>query len=446
MSAKVTSMSDALRAAIFCPLRLVLVVALLIAFGALPASAQKTLKVAYMKHPIQEASFKMLEKWGKANGVRIIKIATAYEVFFEKISANLTSGGDQFDIMWHNDDWGRNFAKWLEPTDDIPNMKYIDRWPVDVIFANKEGRDTVVPMVHTIGTFFYRTDLIKAEDFPKTWDELVTVGKRLQKAGKVKWGFVGGMKYPHTWLTFLWSLWSNKCDILKPFNSRDNKVLAANGWTSGIDEPCTQEMVEFWWDNINVHKIVPPGTPTYTRTDGDAIFMAGDSAITMQDSTLLGRYNDPKKSRVAGRVGFAPWPVGPRDDRPRAWNEVWGWAIPKGVPPDRKKLAKAALNAMLGDFPGQVELWKSTGGPPPNMEVQKAIAMLDPMFNQLMDATINNVDTQSGFHAAYYFPNWGRVHKAYSDILIKAVTGRRQDIPKVLKAGAAQMHKAAIGG
>jgi multiple sugar transport system substrate-binding protein len=36
------------------------------------------------------------------------------------------------------------------------------------------------------------------------------------------------------------------------------------------------------------------------------------------------------------------------------------------------------------------------------------------------------------------------VHKAYSDVAIKALTGKREDIPAVLKEGTKSVHDAAI--
>ena len=33
---------------------------------------------------------------------------------------------------------------------------------------------------------------------------------------------------------------------------------------------------------------------------------------------------------------------------------------------------------------------------------------------------------------AYYFPQWPAVHKAFNDAVTKAVTGKREDIAKVL--------------
>jgi ABC-type glycerol-3-phosphate transport system substrate-binding protein len=107
----------------------------------------------------------------------------------------------------------------------------------------------------------------------------------------------------------------------------------------------------------------------YGRNEANAIFMAGEAAFTLVDSTHFGEFNDPKRSKIVGKIGMAPFPVGPRAQKPTSWNEIWGWAIPKGVPAERKQLAKQMLSAMMSDEAGQIEMWKKTGGPPPNIKL-----------------------------------------------------------------------------
>src|SRR5947199_8172475 len=102
--------------------------------------------------------------------------------------------------------------------------------------------------------------------------------------------------------------------------------------------------------------------------------MSGDAAFTLVCSTHFGEFNDPKRSKIVGKVSMAPFPMGPRAQRPTSWNEIWGWAIPKGVPAERKKLAKEMLSAMMGDEAGQIEMCKKTGGPPPNRKLWPKLA------------------------------------------------------------------------
>lgn len=410
--------------------------AMLAATGAM---AQE-LKVGYMPNAIQDAAVVSLKKWGEKNNVKVTLIPMAYNVYMEKVTSTLTSGGDQFDVIWHNDDWGQLWEKWLEPIEDPQVLKLSNHWGIDLPFKNAEGKNTVVPMAHTFGVFFYRSDLLKENELPRTWQQLVDVSKRLQKEGKVKYGFVGGMAMNHTWFTWLWSMWTNNCDVMLPIFERDNKKLEAAGWKAAVNEPCMRQVVEFWWDAINTHKISPPGMPSYGRSEGNALFMAGEAAFTVVDSVHWGEFNDPKKSKVAGKVNIGFFPLGPNRKEAFAWNDIWGWAIPKGVPAERKALAKKMLAAWMVDEESQTAMWSKTGGPPPNEKLWAKIAEKDPFMRQLKKVSL---DITPPAHAAYYFAKWPAVHKAFSDTVVAAVKGKREDIPKELAKGAPYIHEAA---
>src|ERR1041385_4562159 len=144
------------------------------------AAAQVTeLRIGYQPSPIQDASIAMFESWGAKNGVKITKIPNSYGVYVEKMTASLTSNSDQYDVIWHNDDWGQLWAHLLEPTDDIKELQYAEKWGMaPVVFANAAGQNTVVPMGQTFSVFFYRSDLVKPEEVPKTLDELVSTRDR----------------------------------------------------------------------------------------------------------------------------------------------------------------------------------------------------------------------------------------------------------------------------
>lgn len=405
-----------------------------------PARAQQMeLKIGYMPHPIHENSIKWMKVWAAEHKVTLTLVPTSYEVYVEKMTANLTSRGGQYDIIWHNDDWGQLWGRYLEPV-DIPAIKKMSRFLYEPPFV-WEGKDTGVAFVETIGTFFYRTDLIKESEFPKSWDELVKLGQRLQKDGKVKWGFTGGMKYPHGWFTFFWSIWANGGDLLLPLHERRNEELAKHGWKAAIAEPEAVQAVEFWWDAIKTHKIIPPGQPGYSRDDANAIFMAGDAAITMADTTLYGKFNDPKQSKVAGRISVASFPMGPRARfKSIAWRDAWAWAIPIHVDAGKKKVAKELLNWINLSHDAQVDLWKATGGFPPNEEVQKELIKTDPVFRKFRAAT---VESEKIIHGAFYFARWPEFFATGIDHMVRAVTGPRDQIKATLAEGAKKMSEIA---
>ena len=92
------------------------------------------------------------------------------------------------------------------------------------------------------------------------------------------------------------------------------------------------------------------------------------------------------------------------------------------------------------DKEGQKKLFKATGAPPPNTQFWPKIAAQDPFMKLLKEAVLDSPDKVRG---AYYFPQWPAVHKAFNDAVTKAVTGKREDIAKVLAEGAPLVSKAA---
>src|SRR4029077_7397069 len=115
----------------------------LLATGAAQAQV-KELRIGYQPSPLQDASVAMFETWGAKNGVKIVKVPNSYGVYVEKMTASLTSNSDQYDVIWHNDDWGQLWAHLLEPTDDVDANKYAEKWGMaPVVFANAQGQNTV---------------------------------------------------------------------------------------------------------------------------------------------------------------------------------------------------------------------------------------------------------------------------------------------------------------
>ncbi|MBW2122623.1 MAG: hypothetical protein JRH07_12390 [Deltaproteobacteria bacterium] len=152
------------------------------------------------------------------------------------------------------------------------------------------------------------------------------------------------------------------------------------------------------------------------------------------DTTLYGKYNDPKKSKIAGKVAMGPFIMGPSSPHKSiAWRAAWFWAIPKACSPAQKKLAKQLLTWMGETEEVQRDLWTSVGGIPPVLKVQEKLAKEDPLFRDLRSSVIN-VDYV--MTPCYFFKQWPRVNATLSDVVTKALVGKRSDIGKVLNDGA----------
>ncbi|MCK4419946.1 extracellular solute-binding protein [Candidatus Aerophobetes bacterium] len=394
------------------------------------AGAQPKIKltVAYAPHPCHKQQVEWIQKWVKTQpNVELELAQLSYEVYFPKVSAAIQSPRCEYDVVWHNDDWGQAWINWMEPVDDVQNFEMIQPYQYENIFTKPEAnmlRSTAVPFIGTDAGMFYRKDLIPVP--PKTWEEMQVLSIALQGAGKVKWGYVSGMKYPHDYKTFLAFMWANLGDIFWPPFERDRRVLAAYGWTPMVTNVRVMEMVEFWWDQIHKYKTCPPDNIGYSRTTSHAMFMAGDVAMHGADALVYGDLNDPAKSKVAGNVGLAPFPYGPHGKGGMSWDVPWAWAIPKNIPEENKKAAKKALGYILTDEV-QIDLWKTTGGLPVTASARDKLMATDPLFQEFAEATFKApVLVQS----ALYFPGWPEVHTLFADYVTKALMGTREDIKK----------------
>ena len=414
-----------------------LLIALCFVFLATPALAKIKLRVSFMPFPVHNQQVDWMKKWADTRpDVELITVPLSYDVYYPKVSNSLRASKGEFDIVWHNDDWGAAWMNFLEYVDDVNNFDDINPYLWKFCFRDKNGRSTAVPFVSTSAGLFYRKDLIP--ELPKTWKELQDLSIKLQKEGKTKWGYVTGMKFPHAYYSFLAFMWANLGDIVYPPFVRDYDMLEMFGWQPDVNDIRVIEMLEFWWDQIHRYKTVPPDNISYSRTAALAIFQAGDAAMTGQDAHLYGDMNDPAKSKVAGKVGVAPFPSGPRGNGGLSWDVPWAWGIPKNVPPENKKAAKELLGYLLTEEI-QVDLWKKTGGIPVAGVARRSLSKDDPIFAQFAKATF---ESPVLVLPAHYYPKWPKIHSIFTDYCIKAMMGKRDDIRKVMEQCSEEIIKA----
>ena len=69
----------------------------------------------------------------------------------------------------------------------------------------------------------------------------------------------------------------------------------------------------------------PTGIPSYGFSEASAAFLQGDAAMYIDTLKIAAMSRDPKLSKVDGKVGFAPHPVGSR-----CGSETGGFAV--GIP------------------------------------------------------------------------------------------------------------------
>jgi multiple sugar transport system substrate-binding protein len=316
----------------------------------------------------------------------------------------------------------------LEPLDDLPRINRVAwKYTPEVAF-DYAGRRRAVPFSISSDKLYYRTDLV--EKAPATWAGMVDTGKRLMAEKKVRWGFVGGWRYLHSWNTLFWAAWSNNADIYLPVGERDNQALATHGWKAGVEATEHREMLEFFWDMLHADKLAPPAMVNYTRSDAQAIFLGGDALYTADSNLPWADFKNPAKPKVAGRCAFDMHPVGPSAPFKRwTFGAAWGWAIPVKASPASKEVAKELFAWLLANKTLMRDTWKKATALPPVSDIWPELTQEDKEFAKMFEGIAQ------GWHyvrPSYYFKTWLEAFSTYVDFCTRAMQGPRADIPKVM--------------
>ena len=130
-------------------------------FMAAPAFAKVVLSIASGPHPVQKHQIEWMKKWADSNPDVDVKIAIlSYDVYFAKVSNAIQAPNGEYDVVWHNDDWGAAWMNHMEYVDDVKNFEKIAPHLWNLCWMAPNGRSTAVPFIGTSAGMFYRKDLI----------------------------------------------------------------------------------------------------------------------------------------------------------------------------------------------------------------------------------------------------------------------------------------------
>ncbi len=179
-----------------------------------------------------------------------------------------------------------------------------------------------VPAIAVCGTLLYRRDLLEEHGFsaaPATWDELIEqAAKVLKDEGDDElMGFqFPGYLYEGLSSSFLTNLWSNGGQIVNPDGS------------CGLDSDAARESLRFMHALIHEHGITPRNVTSYAGgLEPQQDFIEGRTLFLYMLPSVLQEVNQPD-SPLAGRVGIAGPPHGPRGDRGYSFLGGWHFGIP----------------------------------------------------------------------------------------------------------------------
>ncbi len=230
-----------------------------------------------------------------------------------KVAIEMASGRPSFDVVnvaMHVQKRLIEKGRWMEdlrplianPAVTAPGLDMADFSPATIRAATgADGRVNVLPLNQDLFVLFYNKEMFAAAGLqpPKTYAEMMAAAERLTDKAKGVYGFTGrGLKNANV------VLYGN---VLLGW---DQETISADGKTLLTDSAAAIEAAT-WYQKI-MRDYAPPGSVGYNWSECQTTFGQGRAAMWWDGIGFSAPLVDPSKSKIVGKVGFAPIPAGPK--------------------------------------------------------------------------------------------------------------------------------------
>ena len=248
-----------------------------------------------------------------------------------KVAMELSTGRPSFDVVniaMHVQKRQVESAGWVDDLRPYIADKSITSPDLDMsdfsdasmkVATAQDGSIGVLPNNQDLFILFYNKELLASKGFsgpPKTQDELMSMAKALTDTSKNQYGFVGrGIKNANVVLydTFLLGF--------------DQETITPDGKKLLTDTPKAIAAATYYQKLMR--ECGPPGSVGFNWNESQTTFGQGRAAMWLDGIGFSAPLLDPKSSKIADKVGFAPVPAGPGGHYTATFIE--GIGIPKAA-------------------------------------------------------------------------------------------------------------------
>lgn len=230
----------------------------------------------------------------------------------QKLAVEFASGQTTFDVVYYSfhvqkrlfgkNKWVRDVRDYLnDPTMTAPEFDWNDFSEAGKGWATEaDGRIDALPNKIDYFILYCNKDIFAAKNvaLPKTYDDVVNAAKTLHDPGKNIYGFTGrGLKNANT---ILWTAMLLGWDM----DAIDSK-LGLN--TTSPDAIESAKMYQNLMKNY-----APPGVGGFNWNESQSAFALGQVAMWWDGLGFATPLEDPKTSKVVGKVAYVVQPKGPK--------------------------------------------------------------------------------------------------------------------------------------
>ena len=296
---------------------IVIALALALLAVGLPAWAQtKILNLSMLAGFKEDVLRANLPDFEKRTGIKVVVDSAPLGELYQKQLLSLSTGA-RHDVYFMDEPSIPALAEFLLPLDErAKTIDMSDFIPTTVEAGSYNGKLYALPVDPNVQLLMYRKDLFEQKGLkpPTTWDELLKAAKALHDPAKQQYGFAftAGTD-PQTPLYLILLLWSYGAEVVDSHGR------------AGVNTEAGRKGAEMF---LELLKVAPPNAKNYTFADVNKALQLGQAAMAIQWASGAKPLEDPSRSGVAGKLGYA---VPPRGTRTAPMRGVWTIAIAKGT-------------------------------------------------------------------------------------------------------------------
>ncbi len=281
----------------------------------------QTLVVNFPAHPHYDAVMKVLPEFTKQTGIRVEVDRLSYLKMRQKQTLELTKPKGEYDLLAYvvfskadyvYADQLENLAKYfmnpklVDPNYDADDL--IDGYVENIGIAGgkkgylpgKTGSLYGIPYGSETSILGYRKDIFKKHNLkvPQTYDELLDVTCKIKELepgmGGLSSRAASGHHASHAFLLHL-----------APLGGR----IFDDNWNPIVNNAAGVKAAQALKTIVGCG---PEGAATFGFAEAGASFLQGNTGMFLDTTIFAGQVNDPKKSKIMGKVGWAMHPMGVR--------------------------------------------------------------------------------------------------------------------------------------
>ena len=300
--------------------------------GALLPAALRALSVpppttvrVLMPSPFVDATAPLVAAFNQEHPDLRIEVARGpldTEAMSDLAIGSLLLGSTPYDLLLMDVSWTARYvaAGWLMPLEDLLGTDALEAMVPGARLGNGFGGHLWrMPLTGDTGLLYWRTDLM--DQPPRTTEELERTARRLQREGKVRWGYVWqGRQYEGLSCVMLEAIHAFGGRWWQPGEGRAGGRTELDG--AGAVRAAA------WLDSLVRTGVSPAAVANFAENEALQLFAAGDAAF-LRNWPYAWREIEKGGGPVVGKVGVSPVVSAP-GERSGGTLGTWGLSLLKG--------------------------------------------------------------------------------------------------------------------